>query len=466
MLVAAALVVIVGGRGVPTGAAPTRRPTAVVSLPSDIDTTGRDDVTAALNAFFASIPAGSTVRFPARARLRVEGTVFASGWRQVTLDGQGATLVATTDGSGTPPTRAPLRHKWPRSRMHLNLADGSDVTIRNLRIVGPNASGEYSIPLEAQAAILVTRSRNVSLEEVEVRSVFGDGVYVVGRSTGVRISDCRFERIGRQGVAVVSGLQIVVERCRMNGIGRSAIDLEPAGGPALDVRVRDSQFKDVTNFLLAAKGAGPQVGDVWIERNRVEGGRGVSAYAGVKRQVRAGFHFIDNVGIGRSEGYEGALMRFERIDGVEVRGNRQAVASGVAPVQLVNSCNEQVAGNEFRGAATDIAAEGSCTTAGLKPSTGSPGRRGATGQGGAASRQAARASSTTTSIPTVPAPGEGTVPPRPQSGDSSPSPIGSALVFLAGGFAGVAATLLWVRSRRVRVGADDMPSESDREAPS
>lgn len=368
----AALIATVGiVVSLPARGAPSRAATDV-DLPASIDASGKSDVTVALNAFFATLAPGSTVRFPKGGTFLAEGIVFVTGRQNVTMEGRGSRLVARTDGAAFEPPNYRFRNKWPRLRNHLNIQDSTGITVRDLAIVGPNSSGEYRIPLEAQAGIAVRRSVDVTLDHVTVRETFGDGVYIVGRSRNVRIQDCRLERIGRQGVAVVGGEKVVVERCEISGVGRSAIDLEPAGGLATDVRIRDNRVRDVTNFLLAAVGAGAQVGDVWLERNQVEGGRGVSVYVGVKRTLRSGIHVIDNVGTGRSGGYEGALMRFERFDGIEVRGNRQRVERGVVPVRLINSCNERVTGNDFDETVNVTESEGRCDAPGLRSSTSNP----------------------------------------------------------------------------------------------
>src|SRR5207244_5003664 len=113
--------------------------------------------------------------------------------------------------------------------------------------------------------------------------------------------------------------------------GRSAIDLEPGQGTVQTVHIQDNHVNRTTNFLLAAVGAGAGVQDVWLERNTVQGGKGVSVYAGTERSVRSGIHVIDNTGSSTSHGYQGVLMRFTRFDGIEVRGNHQPVADGVTP---------------------------------------------------------------------------------------------------------------------------------------
>ena len=350
---------------IPAKALATRpRTPSIVSVPSEIDATGSRDVTAELNTFLASRATGTTIAFPERGRYRIEGVVLASGFHDVTIDGHGSTLFATTDGSGGPPPFYNYRSHWPRLREHVEIRDSERVTVHDLTVEGPNREGTFRPELEGQAGFVVTRSRGVTLDGVTARATYGDGVYVVGGSVDVTIRRCVLDHNGRQGVAVVDGDNVTVEDCTMRATGRSVIDLEPAHGLVRTVHVRNNRVDGYVNFLLAAVGAGTGVQDVWLENNEVKGGRGISVYVGTERSTRTGIHVIGNRSEGSSNGYEGTLMRFTRFDGIEVRGNRQRVSAGTTPVLLHNSCNATISGNDFGSvsAADVVKSDGDCTT--------------------------------------------------------------------------------------------------------
>jgi len=57
-----------------------------VYTPTGIDQTGVSDVTEELRAFFETVPDGSTVRFPADASYRVEGTLLFPDRHDFTID--------------------------------------------------------------------------------------------------------------------------------------------------------------------------------------------------------------------------------------------------------------------------------------------------------------------------------------------------------------------------------------------
>ncbi len=442
------IAVLVGaGSGIADRAAGAVGP--VVTVPTSIDATGERDVTGELNQFFAGVAPGSTIRFPNRGRFRVENVVLIDAQSNLTIEGNDSIFMAMTDGSSQPVPFRNFRNRWPRMREHVEIRRSRQIAIRDLAIVGPNSSGRYEPDLEAQAGFVVSASAGVTLDGVTVRGTFGDGVYIVGQSSDVTITGCTLDRNGRQGVAVVAGRNITVTNCAISDTGRSAIDLEPARGQVQNVHITDNRVTNPTNFLLAAVGAGVGVQDVWLERNRVDGGKGVSVYVGTARSRRTGMHILDNVGTGVSSGYEGTLLRFERFDGIEVRGNRQRVAAGVTPIRLINSCNETVRGNDFGPADPMITREGDCST---------PIPLGRRNQGGAANQpggaRPGRGSTTTTATVAVSAP-PSTAP--PVGTDESDNGLAIVLALGVGLLAGVGVTLGFQRVRRASSGPAERP---------
>lgn len=436
--------VLVAAAATGPAAPPAHADGPTVAVPAAIDSTGGRDVTAALNTFFATIPAGATVRFAAGGRYRVDGTVEVRGARDVVIDGNGATLDAPTDGRGTGVDGRPIGDRRLRARSQLVVRDGVGVTVRNLKIEGPNDAGTYRPALEAQAGLLVRRSRDVTVTGVEIRSTFGDGVYVAGQSSRITIRECELDHNGRQGVAIVAAEHVTVERCTIAHTGRSAIDLEPGRGLVSDVRIVDNRVVDVTNAFVAAIGALAGVQHVTVERNRVSGGRGLTIVAGVPVAVRSDFRVVDNVAEGTSHGLDGVLMSFTRYDGVEVRGNRQSVASGVVPVAFTNSCRTTVTGNEFGADASAPTSTGDCRAPGVAPSrptaTTRPAaaRRGTRGGAAAGARRAARRPRPTAPPATV-------VVTRSDDPDRA---VAIVLAFAAGVAAGVGGLVLFLRTRR------------------
>jgi hypothetical protein len=370
---------------------------ATVRLPDSIDASGARDVTKALNTYFAGLADGSTVELADHGRYHVEGVLRLVNLHGVTIDGNGSELFADTDGSGVVAPAGRYKAHWPRSREHVTVQDAIGLTVRNLSIRGPNQQGGYTAALEGQAGFAIYKSSRVVLDGVSVSRTYGDGVYVAGAAHDVTIRNSTFDTIGRQGVAVVNATNVVIERNRFQKIARTVFDLEPAvpRWVITSVHARDNDVGDFGNFLLAAGGAGPNVSDVWLEHNRVTGGRGIAVFAGMPRWLRHGLHVVDNTSTVDGKQVPGTsrtgVMQIEEIDGVEIRGNQQPVASGVTAVSLVDVCNLTFRDNDFPGAGSDKQQTGKCTPGkgATAPGTSGAGSKGSSKRAGGGTGSAA-----------------------------------------------------------------------------
>ena len=330
-----------------------------IAVPEAIDSSGTTDVTDALNAFFRTVPSGSTVAFPEEGRYRVEGIVQIESASDITIDGNGSTLFAETDGRDQVPPRRAYNNHWPRRREHLTLNRVTNVHIHDLVVRGANPDGgattrAYVPSLEGQAGIAIIGGTGILLEQVTITDTYGDLIYIAGGATDVTVRESRLRRSGRQGVAVVNGRDVLIEDSELAGIGRSVLDLEPLGkGLARDIRFVNNEVGDYLNFLLAAVGGGTGVDNIDVVDNAISADRGLSVVAGVERNPRSGLRLVGNRGTTKAVALEGfgtgALIQLTNLDGVEVRDNHQPVAGGVA-ITLDRVCNAKVADNSFSGA--------------------------------------------------------------------------------------------------------------------
>lgn len=343
-----------------------------VFTPSGIDTSGTEDVTAALNQFLRSVPDNSIICFPANARYRIEGTLLLENRHGLTIEGNGVTFFAKTDGSGVTPPRM-LAHKWPRSRQHWLFVGGSNIVIRNLTVVGANphagsAKGAYVAKLEGQHGFRFVGVQGVELNRVTVTDVYGDLLYL-GRSGGqwsrsIHVHDSHFERSGRQGIAITGAEDVLIENSYIGEVGRSIIDLEPNSvkDGARKITFRNNTFGPCRHLFLASGGPGPNVGDVTLEESKLAGMRMtivVRASDGARRGPIRILNNVSDTTVGTSP------MRFVRIDGLEVRGNVQPMAElrRKTGVHVSESCDIVVQENDFAGAVREAEIEPySCTT--------------------------------------------------------------------------------------------------------
>ena len=219
--------------------------------------------------------------------------------------GNGSTLVAPTDGRGRPfpaTTSAPAglacASTWTSRTAPASRCTTSPWSART-------PPGPFKPLLEGAGRPSPSRVRATSRSTTSPpAATYGDGVYIVGAQhrrarPGLHARPQRSPgRRGRRRRRTSRSSD--VRSSRTSGGRRSTSSRRTARrGTSTS---QDNEVRDATNFLLAAGGAGVNVGDVWLERNHVTGGRGVSVYAGQARFLRSGIHVIDNTGEGVSSG--------------------------------------------------------------------------------------------------------------------------------------------------------------------
>jgi hypothetical protein len=335
LVVAVWVVGAIAGLVAPVGAATAQ------DAAGRIDATGTADATAGLQALFDRTPDGGVVRLEAGGDYRVEGTLVLEGRRNLRIEGNGARIFATTEGTG--------------SRGHLSIVGGSNLVVRNIKIRGANPHAgvdprAYVTRLEWQHGISMAGATDVELDGVEVSDVYGDLVYMGRDQDGhvterVWIHDSTFSRSGRQGLTVTAGRDIVIERNTITGARLTAIDLEPHPSfSAENVHILDNEFGPTRVLFMAATGPG-HVDTVVVARNVLRGDVLNMVAEPPPGQRRHGFWLVDNTSDAQAIG---TPLTFTRIDGLVLHGNRQSIPRpGEALVQLNDCCGVSMAGNDI-----------------------------------------------------------------------------------------------------------------------
>jgi hypothetical protein len=359
----------------PAAAAPTADPPAAPSsvasssarprvhrAPATIDFRGLTDVTSALNAFFASVPDGSTIELRPRGRYRVDGTLELSRRHDLVLDGNGATIFAGTEGA--------------RDRSQLSMTKATGIVIRDLQIEGANPVGgmaeeAYRSDKAFQHGIRMFGARDVEIARVRITKTFGDCI-LLGRSPDghfserIWIHDSSLARNGRQGIAVIAARDVVIERNRITQTRRATIDLEPdtpADG-ASRIFILDNRIGPGLLRFVAAHGGGP-VNDVVIAYNRLEGRDLAIDIKPPDGARRSGFYIVDNFSNRLSRGDP---LRFTRLDGVVVQGNTQPILVNESVILAADVCGLSVRDNDFWEAGEIVRATGpACPTPAAAP---------------------------------------------------------------------------------------------------
>lgn len=325
---------------------PDRPGKITVKLP-DMDQTGTKDVSDQMQEFFFSIPDSSIVIFPDSATYRVESGIVLYDKKDVVIQGNGSTIIAndTMINRTVVKTDAPYflaiqnfgdrdtnkiwystPHKFPRVRQHFKIYSAHDIIIRNLNIRGANPGAGTSLSggsalYEAQHGYEISRnSSNVLIQDCEVSYVWGDLVYFAGDVSNSTVRNCNLHHSGRQGVAVVDGIDNKVINSKISHIRRSAIDIEPnTASDVIDGFTVDSCTFWEKRLTWIANGGNRQaiVKNIHISNNDVntEGNIIVLAGGGTKR----GPYFIHNNDIQRTSGRMG---RMENVNYVELVGNK------------------------------------------------------------------------------------------------------------------------------------------------
>ena len=347
---------------------------AAYTPPGTIATDCSRDVAAELTSWIASVPNGSTLSFAVGGCYRIDGTIFVQSRTSLVFEGNGATFRAVLEaGNG--------RHHW-------YLDHGSNLTLRNMTIQGADPTpGTFETAQEHQHGVNVWRTQGARLENLTIRNVHGDFVYV-GHHNGTPARDVlvlggHFSGAGRQGVAVVNGERITVDGTYLEKVGNSVFDLEPGSLDLIrDITVRNTTVGDhrhlflpsnvvpATNVLIANNRILGAIGDRWPD------GPG-SAWPTVDAASGGSNWVVRNNDFAR---FENTAFRFAGVSGVTVACNRVRWVYGTGVgVTLTGGGTVRLTDNRFIGAsgaysgsATDIVSTGNALIDTALPTTCGP----------------------------------------------------------------------------------------------
>jgi len=319
------------------------------------------DGTAALQAGIDATPDGGTLTLEAGASYRIDGTLLIRDRNGFTLDGNGATIYAITEGD--------------RVRQHLSIANGSNIKVANLTVLGANpyagtSDAAYRSTREAQHAFQVLGTDTVELDRVRAYDVFGDHVYIGMSYAGltpanVWVHDSTFARNGRMGVGLTAGRNVVFERNSISAIRRSTFDLEPNNmSQVVDgLVIRDNVIGTGRFFFLASVGNGP-VNNVTVENN-VFRGKAMKVFVQPPSYTgrRTGWTMTGNTSDAIYGGSTAsAVFGFFGVDNITVTGNYQKVQvnRSIVGVNTHDGCGVTVSGNQFPNAVAELAPTAGC----------------------------------------------------------------------------------------------------------
>lgn len=308
--------------GTCTTSATTTAPTTTgspgaVTVPSSIAADCSADVTAQLQAWFDSLPDGTTASL-AGGCFRAEGTLTLRGRNGLTIDGVGATLRASTVGDG--------------HRSSLRVIDGSSFTVRDLTVEGGyTKSGTHDTTVQWSHGIDLLGPFGVLVENVTVRDVGGDCVYAglgAQRARNATVRGVTCDGTGRNGVSAVAANGLLVDGGSYSRVGFIAFDVEPNSGTGFGVDGAVFDGATVGSYYLDA---GMVVGDNAIGNVTFSAIAVTAAKGGRFRVLTPTTRRRTNIivtGNTSAAAFAGDAVYAERTDGLTVTGNTLAT-SGV-----------------------------------------------------------------------------------------------------------------------------------------
>ncbi len=310
-----------------------------------------EDVTRALNDFFAAVPDGSTVTFAPNGCYRITGTVLVTDKYDLTLEGNGAEFAASEEGD--------------IGRRHWSFQGGGGFAVRNLAVRGVHAAGGpdgYVRELEGQHGFNLAGVDGAVFTNVTIRDVYGDFIRLdkdkrrdAKWSRNITVTQSRLEGSGRQGVTVAAASDVRIEGNTIRRVARSVFDIEPNGenGGAARVRFSDNDVSDWGNLVLPIGGKG-SVSDVELVNNQLHG-KWLEVLVKEPRlaeegdglgERRANVSIVGNVSDTASDN---VIVNLSGVDGAVVTGNVQPFEAGSdgPALRVRRSCRVVVEDNVF-----------------------------------------------------------------------------------------------------------------------
>lgn len=344
---------------------------AIHEMPSSIvgrstcDAT-QPDQTAAIQAWLDSVPNGSVARFAPGVCFRTEVPLVVLGRDALTIDGNGSTIEAFTDGCDDQsangiayddcrflPPHEVVAHEWPYLNSRVHLEASTNVLVRNLRVDGGfNVTGTIT-PMEGNHGFRIgDGNRGTILDGVRADRVQGDYAYVQG-SDDTTIQNSTFgddhgplSGNGRQGIGITRGTGVYVRSNTFSNVTRSHIDIEPnyTSDVIRDVYIDRNTFNGPKGTAWFSNANDSITEGVFFRWNRLVGmhfnaqilNAPLPDPADPASYHRRNYQFIGNTSDTPGANPLGMLARVQGIDGVLFQGN-SVVAKPLRDIALVDA---------------------------------------------------------------------------------------------------------------------------------
>jgi len=327
-----------------------------VTVPTTVASDGSMNVTRRLQAVIDVVPDGGCLDLSPDARFRSDGMLRIAFRNNLTINGNGALIFTNVPGrvfnKGTPASR----------RKNLGIQGGTNITVDDLRIRGPNDRPRYNELYEFEAGVALAGVNGAVLSNLTISHVYGD--FISFSQTGdqptqnVLVTGGTFSIAGRQGLAFSeSSNDITVENSSFYGMGRSGVDIELVADEKVltNVTIQNNTWSHFRFFWVSAKW-GTSTGIHFIDNSLV--GETMQAKLGSPDWYpnrNSDFSFVGNTS-DTTLISPAPLFAFHNTDSVTVEQNVQSFGGHGSRigVGVVNGCGYTVSDNQFVDANVDL----------------------------------------------------------------------------------------------------------------
>jgi hypothetical protein len=313
---------------------PIPTPPAGIAVPPSIDATGATDVSAALNAWVASVANGSTLLFPAGAIYRLSQGIQIANRSNLTFEGNGATLKVDPAALGTNQLASAfiLGHQYGGFWGGTN----TNIAIRDFTLVGNSTTPGIFVPgQEGESALELVSTNGLQVTGITA-SAFPSDFAFVEADTNVHMWANTITSTGRNALSVISGSNIEFDHTTMTKIGYVIYDIEPndATEAVSFVNIHNNSSGSWSDAFFAVDGSqtGAAIHDITVANN-ISSGR--SLFSSVNGGGVAREQNIILTGNVSNTATSGPVLLFKDIDGLTVQYNSQPLSSG-AQVSATN----------------------------------------------------------------------------------------------------------------------------------
>lgn len=118
--------------------------------------------------------------------------------------------------------------------------------------------------------INILKSNNVTIEGLNVKSCWGDCIYVGNESSNIIIDNCSLNDGRRQGISVTSADGVVINGCKITNVFGTApqhgIDIEPNKGESVNnVRIENIAINNCHGGIMSWRPESASIGDIIIK---------------------------------------------------------------------------------------------------------------------------------------------------------------------------------------------------------